>query len=265
MTLKLTHIYRYPVKGLNCESLTTTTLTPGEGLKHDRRFAIALGTTEFDPASPQWLSKTNFLMLMRNAGLARLDARFDSDFDSDSDSDSDSGTSVLTLRRGDHEVARGDLSTIEGRGEIEAFFAATMGDETGGAPRILEAPGHMFSDTPPKVVSIIGLASLRDLETSVGSPVDHRRFRANLYFDGGVPWRELSWPGKEITIGGARLKVIACTDRCAATNVNPDTAERDLNIPKSLMKGFGHVNMGVYAEVLEGGAIHTGDEIGVPE
>lgn len=172
----------------------------------------------------------------------------------------------MNLRRGGREVARSDLAIEEGRGEIEAFFTAFMGDQIEGAPKIPEAPGHMFSDVSSKVVSIMGLASLRDLENSVGSPVDHRRFRADLYFDdspdggadGGAPWRELSWPGKGITIGGARLKVTAGIDRCAATNVNPDTAERDLNIPKSLMKGFGHVNMGVYAEVPEGGAVHTG-------
>ena len=64
-------------------------------------------------------------------------------------------------------------------------------------------------------------------------------------------------------MGGARLKVTARTDRCAATNVNPDTALRDLNIPKSLVKKFGHVDMGIYAEILEGGVIHPGDEISV--
>lgn len=256
MTLKLTHIYRYPVKGLSPELLTTASLTPGEGLEHDRRFAIAHATTAFDPAAPQWLSKTHFLMLMRNAGLARLDARFDAE------------TGVLTLNQDDSEVARGDLTTVQGRGDIESFFATTIGDETEGTPRILEAPGHMFSDTPPQVVSIISLASLRDLENALGTPVDHRRFRANLYFDGTLgagPWQELEWVDKEIAIGEARLRVIARTDRCAATNVNPDTAERDLNIPKSLMKEFGHVDMGVYAEVLEGGVIHSGDEISAPK
>ena len=77
MTLKLTHISRYPVKGLSPEPLTATNLAPGAGLEHDRRFAIAHGATDFDPATPQWLSKTHFLMLMRNAGLARFDTRFD--------------------------------------------------------------------------------------------------------------------------------------------------------------------------------------------
>jgi MOSC domain-containing protein len=38
-----TAIYRYPVKGLSAEKLDRVTLTPGECLPHDRRFAIALG------------------------------------------------------------------------------------------------------------------------------------------------------------------------------------------------------------------------------
>jgi uncharacterized protein len=42
------------------------TLMPGECLPHDRSFAIALGSTHFDPASPEWLSKTHFIMLMRD-------------------------------------------------------------------------------------------------------------------------------------------------------------------------------------------------------
>jgi uncharacterized protein YcbX len=150
---------------------------------------------------------------------------------------------------------------VEGRKEIETFFAAYMDDEIKGTPHILEAHGHTFSDTPLKVVSIIGQASLRDLENTMEASVDHRRFRGNLYFDGGKPWQELSWLGREITIGEARLKIMARIDRCAAINVNPGTAERDLNILKSLMKDFKHIDMGVYAQVLNDGTIHTGDEI----
>jgi hypothetical protein len=49
--------------------------------------------------------------------------------------------------------------------------------------------------------------------------------------------------------------------RCAATAVNPSTAERDLNIPAILQKAFGHAHMGVYAEVIEGGEIARGDSL----
>ena len=59
-------IYRYPVKGLSAEKMDRVTLMPGECLPHDRRFAIALGSTRFDPQHPEWLSKTRFIMLMRD-------------------------------------------------------------------------------------------------------------------------------------------------------------------------------------------------------
>src|ERR1700739_721264 len=65
-------IYRYPVKGVSAEKMDRVVLTPGECLPHDRRFAIALGSTRFDPEHPEWLPKTHFIMLMRDEKLARL-------------------------------------------------------------------------------------------------------------------------------------------------------------------------------------------------
>jgi MOSC domain-containing protein YiiM len=43
--------------------------------------------------------------------------------------------------------------------------------------------------------------------------------------------------------------------------VNPTTAERDLNVPRALKRGFGHVNMGIYAEVTAGGEVAAGDSV----
>jgi len=43
MTAAITQIHRHPVKGLNAEPLARATLTPGEGLPHDRSFALAHG------------------------------------------------------------------------------------------------------------------------------------------------------------------------------------------------------------------------------
>jgi MOSC domain-containing protein YiiM len=53
--------------------------------------------------------------------------------------------------------------------------------------------------------------------------------------------------------------------RCAATNVDPETAARDLNIPQTLMRSYGHADCGVYAEVIADGEIAVGDEIMVEE
>ena len=52
---------------------------------------------------------------------------------------------------------------------------------------------------------------------------------------------------QEIAIGPARLKVVKRIVRCAATDVDPDTGIRDLPIPATMMKTFGHADCGVYA------------------
>ncbi|MBI3452362.1 MAG: MOSC domain-containing protein [Rhodospirillales bacterium] len=251
MTMTIAQIYRYPVKGLTPEALERVALSPGEGLPHDRRFALAHGATQFDPAAPEWMPKTNFLMLMRNERLARLRTRFDE------------ASGVLAIERDGKTVVRANISELAGRTVVEQFFAAFMAAEARGAPRLVEAPGHMFSDTPRKAVSVIGLASIRDLERVVRGPVDPRRFRANFYFDGGQPWQEFGFIGKEFSIGPVRLRALDRIDRCAATNVDPETAARDLNIPRALQTGFRHVDTGIYAEIVTGGTVGVGDPLTV--
>src|SRR5262249_15589711 len=69
--------------------------------------------------------------------------------------------------------------------------------------------------------------------------------------------------GREIGIGNeARLKIVKRIERCAATNVDPDTGIRDLAIPHTLMRTFGHGDCGIYGEVTAGGTIAIGDQMG---
>lgn len=245
-------IYRYPVKGLSPEPLPRATLAPGATLVNDRRFAIENGPSGFDPAAPGFLPKTRFLMLMKNERLAKLQARFDDT------------TGVLTISVRGHAVARGDLATAEGRGAVEAFFADYCRDELRGPPKILECPGHSFSDVAKKVVSIINLASVADLARAVGGPVDPLRFRANVYVAGWPAWHEFDHLDRDITIGRARLKVVKRIVRCPATNVDPATGVRDLTIPDTLKTAFGHMDCGVYAEVTTGAEITVGDSVRTP-
>ena len=50
-------------------------------------------------------------------------------------------------------------------------------------------------------------------------------------------------------------------ERCAATDVDPDTGIRDLTIPRTLMQNFDHTDCGVYAEVMAAGDIAVGDAV----
>src|SRR6478735_10673065 len=74
---KIQAIYRYPVKGLSPEGLTSTRLAPYETLPADRLYAIENGPSGFDPTAPRYQPKQRYLMLMRNERLARLRARFE--------------------------------------------------------------------------------------------------------------------------------------------------------------------------------------------
>ncbi len=243
-------LYRYPVKGLSAEPLTRAGLNAGEYFPGDRLFAVENGPSGFDAAAPAHQSKIKFLMLMRNERLASLRTRYDQP------------ASTLTIEHEGREAVRADISTKEGRLAVEAFFRKFMPQELRGAPKVLEAPsGFRFTDSRSGFVSILNLASIAALEDVVGAPVHPLRFRANVYVEGMPAWAEFDLVGKEILLGSARLKVTKRIVRCAATNVDPDTAMRDLAIPEALMRAFGHADCGVYAEVIAGGAIRVGDAL----
>ncbi len=245
----LAGLYRYPVKGLSAEALPRARLSPGQTISGDRRYAIENGPIGFDPAQPRHFAKTHFLMLMRNERLAALRTRFDET------------SGELSIVYNNREAARGNLETGDGRAAIEAFFAENFTRELRGPPRILAAPGHSFSDAPEKVVSVINLASVAAVENAAGAPVDPLRLRANLYVQGWLAWHERSLAGCEVAIGKTRLRVVRDIVRCAAVNVDPVTAERDLNVPGTLMRSFGHQHCGTYMEVIAGGEIAPGDAI----
>jgi uncharacterized protein YcbX len=124
------------------------------------------------------------------------------------------------------------------------------------------SPDHSFSDVAQKVVSIINLATVAEVENAAGAPVHPLRFRGNVYVAGWPAWREFDLIGREIAIGPqARLKIVRRIRRCAATDVDPDTGIRDLTIPQTLMRAFGHTDCGVYARVVGMGEIAVGDAL----
>jgi uncharacterized protein YcbX len=250
MAITIREIYRYPVKGLTPEARDDVEVQPGQAILGDRQYALALGSTPVEDQVGEWMPKSKFLMLMRNEKLAQLETVFDD------------ATDTLTVLRGGRQVATGNLSDKIGRTLIEEFFSAFMGDEARGRPKVVQAAkGHALSDHAKPVVSIINAASLADMTRVFGKELNPLRFRGNLLFDGLDAWAEFDLVGKTLKSGDVTMKVFDRIDRCAATNVNPTTAERDQNIPKALMSAYGHIDCGVFAEVLTGGTLSRGDTL----
>lgn len=244
---RLTAIYRYPVKGLSAEPLNEVAVAVGETLPFDRAYAIEIGAGRFDAAAPRSVPKVNFLMLMRHAALAELQTRFDP------------ADQTLSIARDGRRVVSASLATPVGRAIIGQFFAEFLKDELHGVPHVVHAEGHAHTDETTKCVHIVNRQTAQELERLAGQPIDLVRFRPNLVVEGFEPSSEFDWVGRTLQIGEVALEVFERTERCAATNVNPATGRRDLDLPALIKRHWGHRDFGVYARILNAGRLRTGD------
>lgn len=246
------NLYRYPIKGLSPQRLTDVTLQAGHAFPHDRMFALARPRSPIDGRTAKWAKKGLFVMLMLDEALAQVRTHLDVE------------TLDFTIRQGNRQLLAVNLASEKGRNDVEAFFQQLV-PTLNGTPRLVRAEtGGHFMDKPDKVVSMINLATVRNLEERWGVEVDPLRFRANLYIDGAQPWEEFDWIGRDIVIGGSVMRVDRRNGRCGATNVNPQNGHRDLDIPTSLRTTFGHKDLGVYLVTRKTGAVSIGDPIVVP-
>ena len=244
-------IYRYPIKGLSAQPLSRVALEADKPFPHDRIFALARPNAPIDRDDPKWAKKGLFVMLMLDENLARVQTSLDLDL------------LWLTVKQGNQQVAAARLADETDRGKIENFFWQLL-PALPGPPVLVRSAGGHFMDKPDNVISLINLATVRSLEEQWGIEIDPLRFRANIYIDGAQPWEEFNWVGGDIRIGGTVFSVDRKNGRCGATNVNPSTGRRDLDIPGSLRAAFGHKNLGVYLIVREGGEVAVGDAVLAP-
>jgi GntR family transcriptional regulator/MocR family aminotransferase len=245
-------IYRYPIKGLSPQGMNHVALEAGASFPHDRVFALARPGAPIDPVEPKWAKKSLFLMLMLDDGLADVKTHVDVE------------THRFTVMHGNTQVLAADLDDESDWPTIEAFFhqrVPTLRE----APRLVRARNGHFMDKPENLISLINLATVRSLEEQWGYEIDPLRFRANFYIDGARPWEEFEWIGADIRLGDALFTVDRRNGRCGATNVNPATGRRDLDIPGSLRAAFGHKDLGIYLTTRIGGRVNVGDIAEVPQ
>jgi uncharacterized protein YcbX len=246
-------IFRHPVKGFTPEALHAVDLAPGEGFPFDRLWAVENGPCGFDPAAPAFVSKQKFTVLASIAKVAAVRTRLDA------------AAGVLHVTApGAPEIAV-RLDDPAGREAFAAWLTDVLGEDVRGTLRVLAAPGAWrFTDHPLGQVSIVNLASVRDLGQRMGVELDPLRFRANLYVEGWPAWAENQWTGKAMMVGWAKASVFKPIVRCAATHVDPTTAERDLDVVKALFDNYGHMHCGLYVRVTAGGAVGLGDAVTTP-
>jgi uncharacterized protein YcbX len=125
-------------------------------------------------------------------------------------------------------------------------------------------PGASFDEYP---ISVLSQASLDNLSSRVngGPQLEGRRFRPNFLLDGCSPHEEDTWLGGVVQIGhDLRVRLVAPDPRCAITTLDPDTGERDFDIPKLLLSYRPSARapyFGVYGAVETTGTVSVGDAV----
>lgn len=250
MEARIASLYRHPVKGFTPERLSAAALEAGACFPHDRLYAVEDGPSGFDPAAPEHVSKMKFTVLAKIPAVARARTAYDET------------TGVFSAKAPGRPDFAGDITTQAGRAGFEAWLADLLGEEARGPLRMIEGPGaHRFMDSRSGFVSIVNLASVRDLGRRLGVVLDPLRFRANIYVDGWPAWVENDWTGGVLTIGDATAEVLKPIVRCAATHVDPTTAERDVDLVKALFDHYGHMFCGIYLNITQGGEAREGDAV----
>ena len=244
--MNIDSLYRYPVKGLSPEKLSSVQLDAGNGFPLDRKYALLRTEAAFDAAAPVWLAKANFVMLMLHEQVAALQTRY-----------SEVGEQLRIRTPAGHERTFA-LNDPAQRTALEQYFLDFLPKRLSAAPRLVEARGHQFTDKAEKYVSLINLATVRELEKRWGQTLDPLRFRANIYIDGAGPFVELDWVGQEIRLGHVIAEVMQRNGRCAATNVNPQTGARDRDVPGKLRAEFAPQGSGNLSEDHRTRSAHRG-------
>lgn len=219
-------------------------LTPGRPLPFDRTWAISHEAAGF--GQPEgWEPKLKFLRGWAEGSLQAIRAEFTE------------ATRSITLRH----PARPDLTAIlpdDGPALVDWLRPLWPARRPAPAALVSRRDGGALTDVPEPYVSILSLTSNRILGQRLGQDLSIHRWRGNLWLDGLAPWEEFDLIGRTLAIGTARLCVEQRITRCRATAANPDTGHTDADTLGALEEGYGHIDFGVYARVLQGGDIFRG-------
>ena len=207
MALYIQSLWRYPVKSLGGEALTTATLGM-DGITGDRIVRVR---------GPEGIRTAR-----RHYRLIGLRATLDPN-----------GRPLINGRPWDSAEA---LALIKSAAGTDAWLEAWNGlDRFDILPVLVATDG---------AVAVFGH--------------DVRRLRPNIVVRGVEGLAERDWPGGELQIGEAILRLDSLRSRCHMTTIDPDTLQVDPNVLRGIVTRFGN-KLALNAEVIRGGRIRVGD------
>jgi len=170
------------------------------------------------------------------------------------------------------DLGQADVTNFYGRPvpahEVMGPFAGSISSYVGQPVRLMRCDRDGDGvDVHP--LTVVGAASVRDLgaRRDREMPLDSRRFRINLEFEGGEPYEEDGWDGGLVRAGEAVLRITGQIPRCVVTTQSPETGEKDWNTLTQIaryrprIQGDGGLPFGMYAHVEQEGTARLGDEV----
>ena len=249
MTNQVTDIWRHPIKSHGREQLDTVTMIAGQTMPGDRVWAVAHEASKAD--GTEWAPCANFSRGSKAPDLMAINTRLDD------------ATGRVTL----NHPNRPEFSfTPDVADDLPGFLdwvKPLMPANRAASARIIRVPDRGMTDTDYPSVTLCNLASHRAVEQAIGHDLSPLRWRGNIWFDLGTAWAEHDWIDRTVQIGEAVFKITERVVRCLATTANPKTGARDADTLKVLKDTWGHQDFSVYAEVVQGGVIKTGDPVKV--
>ena len=117
--------------------------------------------------------------------------------------------------------------------------------------------------TDCRPVSLISLQTVKQIEQELGSPIDKRRFRSNIYLnlssDNGFAEDDLV--GRKLRLGSkAVIAVVERDPRCKMISLDPDTGEHNPEVLRKVAQAH-EAFTGVYCSVLVEGVLSVGDSV----
>ena len=232
----VTGIWRYPVKSMQGEALTTATVG-AVGIVGDRQWALVdleTGLALTARRQPELLFASAALVGDDEVVITLPDGSVTTDDD------------ALSAWLG-HPVAL-TRASAERNGTYE--IAVDFEHEATAEWTQWEGPAGSFHDSTKTQVSIIGADTL--------GTWDVRRFRPNVVISGG---EEDSWVDANLAVGTVELRVMKRIDRCVVTTrPQPGGIDRDLDVLRTVNRERAG-NLGIATLVSTTGEIAVGDEI----